>query len=775
MRGRSPRVPSTCAVGSQPRAPSKERAIVDPPERSPTLRSLYPNAGAPRLRRVAVPSMCSILFCAPLVAQDESAAAEPEGSTAPVATDEAEAEADVPRADATGGASVARDGELLLPDVVVRASQDDDALLRTPFRYGAGRTVLGPTRVRESGAHDVQDVLRSIPSVYVFEETGTDGKPNIQIRGVTSGSEGASRSANVSLMVDGIPLAPAPYGHAGQSLFPLAFERVYAVDVMRGGHTVRYGPNTVSGVVNYLTRPIPEQGFIEQRFHVDTYGDGSSYTAAGGTWGRLGVLGEAVYKGGSTYRDHGDYTIQNYALKTSFEFTDSFRGLFQVEYFDDDSDLAGGLSVADFQADPEQSKTPQDRFVGDQTRGNVKLQWDLDAHSRFEVIGYAFGGERTFYLGAPLQYGDAPTHIDATPRPMNVWAVQPQYSRTYDMADGRGEFVAGVRYHYEDITRSSIRYFADGTSTLRSDNRYDYHAWSAFLENTFEWDRFRLTPGVRLEYVDMDGTNRLTDVSVDRDFDEILPALSGSYLIEDDWTLYANVQSSFLPPQANQIEISDHPQNLDAQYAWTYEVGTRATMWDGAFNPDFTIYQIDYRGRVERDPDFDDVFVNRGNTQHRGAELAFDGFLGAVDAALEGWEWYGSLSYNDSEYESGEFAGNEVPHAPHWLASWGTVYRHADSGLWGGLSGYYAGSAFSDSANTVDIVANGTSGKRPAYSVWNARGGWDHELTDGLTLQLELGVNNVFDEEYFEVRTGKGLLLGLPRGAYSVIGLKASL
>lgn len=722
-----------------------------------------------RRRRTALPSICSLCFCVPLSAQTDDVTPKPPATSDPANTENSGSS----RNSATEG-SADRDA-ILLPEVVVRASNDDDALLRTPLRNGASRSVLGPTRVDESGAHDVQNLLRSTPSVYVFDETGTDGKPNIQIRGITSSSEGASRSANVSLMVDGIPLAPAPYGHAGQSLFPFTFERVYAVDVMRGGHTVRYGPNTVSGVVNYLTRPIPADAYIEQQFRVDSYGDGSSYTAVGGTYGRLGVLGEAVYKGGSTYREHGDYTIQNYALKSSFQFTESFSGLFQFEYFDDDSDLAGGLSVADFQADPTQSKTPLDRFVGDQTRGNMNLRWELDPDSSFELIGYAFGGERTFYLGAPLQYGDSSTHVDATPRPMSVWALQPQYTRTYDMTDGRGELVAGVRYAQEDVTRSSIRYFPDGSQTLRSDNQYDYRAWSAFLQNTFEWDRLSLTPGVRFELVDMDGSNRLTDLSVGREFEEVLPALSGSYLLQDDWALYANVQSSFLPPQANHIEISDHPQNLEAEYAWTYELGTRASLWEGAFNPDFTLYQIDYRGRIERDPDFDDVFLNRGNTRHRGVEFGFDGFLGAIDYSLEGWEWYGTLSYNDSEYENGDFAGNQVPHAPHWLASWGTIYRHAPSGLWGGISGYYAGSAFSDSENTVDINPQGTRGERPAYEVWNARGGWVHEVAEGLQLKLELGVNNVFDEEYFEVRTGKGLLLGLPRGAYSVIGLKASL
>jgi len=256
-----------------------------------------------------------------------------------------------------------------LPDVVVHASRDDASLYRTPLDYGAARDVIDVDEVREAQALNIQELLRRTPSVFFFEETGSDSKPNISVRGVTSDSEGAARCANVSLLADGIPLAPAPYGHAGQSLFPFTLERVNAVDILRGGDTVRYGPNTVSGVINFLTRPIPTRSTLEERFRFDSYGDLSSYTGVGGTWGPLGVLAEAVYKGGDTFRDHGDNTLQNYALKTSYQFSEDFRGLFQFEYFEDDSDLSDGLSLADFQQNPEQSTSLQNRFEGDQTRG----------------------------------------------------------------------------------------------------------------------------------------------------------------------------------------------------------------------------------------------------------------------------------------------------------------------------------------------------------------------------------------------------------------------
>lgn len=658
-----------------------------------------------------------------------------------------------------------------LAEIVVTATRDEDLFYRTPINYGAGRDVIGPREVRESGVLNSQELLRRTPSTFFFEETGTDSKPNISVRGVTSGSEGTSRSANVSLLSDGIPLAPAPYGHAGQSLFPFTLERVNAVDILRGGHTVRYGPNTVSGIINFLTRPIPRQPMLDQRFKINSYGDFSSYFGAGGTHEKFGFLAESVYKIGETYRDHGDFNIQNHALKMSYQFTGDLRGVFQLEYFKDDSDLADGLSLEAFRRDPEQSLARKNRFEGDQTRGNFNLEWTPDDQNRLEFSGYAFGGDRTFFLGKPSQYGSNPDYIDATPRPMSVWALQPKYTRLYELGDVEGELVSGIRYHVEDITRKSKRIYPDGTVLVRSNNEYDYHVWSAFVENTFRFDRFSLTPGVRMENVDIDGKNKLTYESVNRDFSEVLPALSGSYLIQEDWSVYANVQSSFLPPQANHVEISDKPQNIEAQYAWTIETGTRGRLWDGLLSPDLTFYSINYRDRIERDPDQDDVYVNKGNTKHQGVELAMDGDLGACDDSLEGLRFFGGISYNDSEYKTGEFRGNQVPHAPHWLASWGASYHHKETGCWGGLDGYYVGRAYADSENTGPISDEGTRGRRPCYAVWNARTGYEIKLAKDAKLQFQIGCNNIFDKEYFEIRAGKGLFLGAPLGFYSMLGI----
>lgn len=655
-----------------------------------------------------------------------------------------------------------------VPEVIITESAEaEESLQHTPLSNTAARDVISPEEVAEAGTMNLQEILRRSPSVHISEETGSDSLPNIAIRGVT-GNDGIFRSVNVAMFADGIPLAGGPYGAPGSSGFPLLMERVYAIDLQRGGAAVRYGPNNVSGIVNFLTRPIPNESTLYTRFGFDSFNNASNYTSFGGTYGDFGFLLESVYKDGETYRDHGDYKLQNYSLKTRYAHSEELRSFLQVEFFDDDSDLADGLSLAQYQADRRQSTSLQNRFTANQKRINYKLEFETSKDTQLDLITYYYETERTFYLGSPLFYGNSPTFIQATPRPMNTFAVQPQVTHHYELGDVDGALVAGLRYHHENLNRGVERYFPNGTQTDISDDSFDYDAGSAFVQTDLYYGDWKVTPGVRFETVDIHAENN-AGFGVDRDFDEILPAVSASYLIRPELALYTNVQTSFQPPAANVIEISADPQELEAQYAWMYEVGTRFESDNGALAADLAIYQIDYSDRIEPDPDQFDVFLNSGRSRHRGVELTVDGDL--APTGLDGFSYWTTVAYNESEYENGDFEGNETPGSPHWLLGWGGRYEHEDTGLFAAIDGYFVDESYSDRENTKDINAQGTRGVRPSATIWNAHTGLRRHLSERVRLEVQLDARNIFDEEYFDVRAGRGIYPGAPFGYGASFGL----
>ena len=115
--------------------------------------------------------------------------------------------------------------------------------------YPGGRSVVTDTDLQQAGARTLEDALRLVPGVRAQDETGTGILPNIGVRGLDP-----RRSTRTLVLVDGIPMALAPYGQTGLSLFPLTMQTVESVDVARGGAAVRYGPNNVGGVINFISK-----------------------------------------------------------------------------------------------------------------------------------------------------------------------------------------------------------------------------------------------------------------------------------------------------------------------------------------------------------------------------------------------------------------------------------------------------------------------------------------------------------------------------------------
>ena len=112
---------------------------------------------------------------------------------------------------------------------------------------------------------DIHKILSTIPGVNFRPEEGYGLRPNISIRGTY-----ADRSGKVTLLEDGILIAPAPYASSSAYYFPTV-GRIAGVEVLKGPSAITQGPYTVGGAINLLSTPIPEEtgGILNQEFGED--------------------------------------------------------------------------------------------------------------------------------------------------------------------------------------------------------------------------------------------------------------------------------------------------------------------------------------------------------------------------------------------------------------------------------------------------------------------------------------------------------------------------
>ncbi|MDW9532688.1 TonB-dependent receptor plug domain-containing protein [Sinorhizobium meliloti] len=102
-----------------------------------------------------------------------------------------------------------KENRTLLAPIVVTADKSD------AFAIGGSVQRLDLTDMERFSYSDPNRVLRQIPGVYLQEEEGFGLRPNIGIRG-----SGTDRNARITVMEDGILIAPAPMRRLRPIIFP---------------------------------------------------------------------------------------------------------------------------------------------------------------------------------------------------------------------------------------------------------------------------------------------------------------------------------------------------------------------------------------------------------------------------------------------------------------------------------------------------------------------------------------------------------------------------
>lgn len=626
-------------------------------------------------------------------------------------------------------------------DVLGSAS---DSEVRT---YAGSRSVVASERLQQASVRGVDDALQKVPGVKIFDETGTGVLPQISVRGLYE-----SRSGRIQALSDGIPLALAPYGQTGLSLFPVTMATVDRIDIVRGGAAVQYGPNNVGGVINFISKPIPRtwQTTLQERTTFNAGGRQlwDTYLGTGGyLTDNFGLQLDVNTLEGEYGREHSDTRVHNYKLRGQWNI-DADRDLsFGVQRYEADMDLAGALGVQDYKHDPRQSTRPLDRFDGDTNRLWGTYTQRLGAIGPFDSVEFSWthfaqDSYRNFTVGLPFTPDGAAVTKQDGPRDFRVWGSEPRLSMAIDGDKVAQTWLVGARYVSEDIDYKVNRQsLATGRTTVFRDWQFDDKAQAFYISDAISLmdQRLTITPGVRYEHARMDYQDGVTGAGRDNLSQEWLPGLTIGFQASDAWYVYANAQKSLRPPQVTQIVKEGA---VGAELAWNYETGVRYTPWDG-LRVDLGLYRIDFDDQITYNAT-SDRYVNLGSTRHQGFETE----LFFTPQALPTLDLHASYAYLDARQRNGAFKNNEVPYSSRNQLSVDGHYRFADHWRYS-LDGLYVSSAYTDAANSGAEDASASVGKLPAYWVWNTAIEREFKLHDQSTLTASAGISNLFNREYY--------------------------
>ena len=652
-----------------------------------------------------------------------------------------------------------------IESIQVSGSWLGSGLQNSVKNFAGARTVVDKEEIAESGAANIGDVLRRIPGVQSTDNSGTAGSAislNIGVRGLTG-----RYSPRSTVLLDGIPLAVAPYGQPQLSFAPVSLNNIESIDVVRGGGAVRYGPQNVGGIINFRSRAIPEGEGVsgDASVRYNDFGEGGSnrqYSAFVGGTAANGLGLALMYSGmeGSEWRKGSNERVNDFALKARYSLNNHSEVYGKVTYYDVLSRTPGGLTVAQYNADPFQNTRPTDFWNGDRKGVDVGYLNTISATQEFEVKAYY---NESFRQSALINA--AKTQITWQPRNYRVTGIEPRYTQRFNGGGMTHDVTVGYRYLRErGDDNSYIQAVATGANGAisRFVNSTDAHA--AYIDDRIALGAWRITPGVRYESISSDRYDVSAKSTFKTDNNKALPSLNVAYLVNRALTVFANYTTSFGAVQNVQLNSQTPANPLKPEVAKTAELGAR---WkDGAVHAEVTAFRLKFDNQIVQVPGTTPaIFQNIGATKHDGIETAADYSFDEA-SPLAGLNVYANYSYTKAIQDSGATAGLDVPFYSRNTDTIGARYR---VGAWSvNLSSSHQSKQYSDTANTVAEAANGGVGLIPGFRVWNAQLAWKQRAYD-----VTAGVNNLADKRYYtrNVDGNAGRMAAAPRTVYMQLHL----
>ncbi len=483
-------------------------------------------------------------------------------------------------------------------------------------RMAGAAQVIGSEQLERLEYDDAHAVLRQVPGVYVREEDGAGLRPNIAMRGVNP-----DRSKKVTLMEDGILFGPAPYSAPAAYYFPM-MTRMSQVRVIKGAGAVAFGPQTVGGAIDMISRPIPTSKSAGLDLGYGQYGYRKAHLFAGTSDEQVGFLIEGVHVGNDGFKQlpddantgaaRNEWLVKgSYLVDPTAETTNELS--IKLGYSTEASNETYlGLTDEDFEANPNRRYAASALDRMDNHRSTIALTHRLetfDGKYQLQTTAYRHDFFRIWRKFNRLGGASASDVLANPDDPSNaalygVLSGQTNTSSALDavwIGPNQREFVSqglfsrllwqpvtgsishkvesGVRLHYDSIERDHSEESFDlaggnlvptGAATETTTRNFaSTYALAVHLTDAITYRSLTVTPGARVEVIRSRLDDYLADESSKRTLVALMPGLGVYYALLEEWGVFAGAYRGFSPPPPGS------PKAIEPEYSINYEVGTR--------------------------------------------------------------------------------------------------------------------------------------------------------------------------------------------------------
>ncbi|MFI5321136.1 MAG: TonB-dependent receptor family protein [Myxococcota bacterium] len=586
----------------------------------------------------------------------------------------------------------------------------------------------------------LDESLQRVPGLFFSNRYNYSRDLRISIRGFGARANFGVRGIKVN--VDGIPSTAAD----GQtSLDDLDLSAVDHIEVIRGPSSALYGASA-GGVINIFTEDGPEAPFVETGAMLGDYGFDRYSLKTGGQAGALNYFANASYLHYDGYREHSLVKHGTLNTKLRYAFGDGSFGQLIFRAADSPAaDDSGGLTAAEAAADPRQARLRNVQLDAGETVKEQKLglSWEK-AWGDHELRVRNYYNWRDFDAKLPLTpaLGTGIVHFDRF-----FVGGGGQYSNSTPLFGLENRVTIGFDLDAMTDDRQRWTNLNGSRGPLGFDQDEIAHNYGVFLQDELAlFERLHAQVGVRYDDIRYEVEDHFAangDQSARLDFDEVSPIAGLVYSPLEALNLYANYSTSFETPTFTELaNPADNGTlggfaNVAAQRAHGFEVGVKGVVAQ-RLRYELAYYDMKVEDEVTTVTNVAGrAFFNNADTKRRGVEL------GANAELLPGLVLSLAYTFTDLEFErfpsNVPAEGNTLPGVPRHSGYAEVAYSNP-SGFFLKWDWSHVGALYADNLNLTRVEA---------YDVSNLVFGWDIAL-GAWTLTPSIGVNNLFDEKYFQ-------------------------